>query len=93
MTYLYGGIGNVPVQGPLTQKTFDLKNHNKAAFEILVRGYAQKFDAQSGWQQLNGPQAMQSKRAASAPIGSRRERRARQYKASLKLSKVSWGKP
>jgi hypothetical protein len=54
----------------------DFKNHVNAAFEVLTRGYAQKFDPQQGWVQVNGARTRRSKQAA-APKGSRRERRER----------------
>lgn len=65
------------------QSQIDLKQHAAAPFEILTGGYAQKFDPQSGWQQITGPMAMRSMMAARAIPGSRRERRARQYRTPL----------
>ena len=73
------------------QATMDFKGHSHAAFEVLSGGYAQKFDPQTGWQQATGTQAMQRKRAVSAPKGSRRERRTRHWKI-WKRSTVTWGK-
>jgi hypothetical protein len=59
------------------QSNIDLKGHASAPFQVLTGGYAQKFDPQAGWQQVTGSMARRSKRAANAPEGSRRERRAR----------------
>lgn len=76
------------------RKVFDFKRHNTKAFEVLTGGYAQKFDPQSGWQQVTGSQAKQSKRA-SPPKGSRRERRTRQFREkgeALRPSTVNWDK-
>jgi hypothetical protein len=61
------------------QSTIDFKGHAVAQFEILTGGYAQYFDPQAGWRQVTGSMAMRSKRAAHAPDGSRRERRALQW--------------
>jgi hypothetical protein len=61
------------------QGNIDFKGHSRAAFEILTGGYAQKFDPQQGWQQVTGSKARHSRRAHAA-LGSRRERRARQWK-------------
>ena len=72
------------------QAAMDFKRHSHAPFEVLSGGYAQKFDPQKGWQQVTGSQAMQRKRAVSAPIGSRRERRSRQWKPWMR-SAVPWG--
>jgi hypothetical protein len=58
---------------------------------VLSGGYAQKFDAQTGWQQITGSRAKFSKQVAQAPEGSRRERRARQWHRALELSEVQWG--
>ncbi len=54
---------------------FDFRNHCTDAFQILAQGYAQEF-GQSGWSQVNGSRVTKT-RAASAPTGSRRERRLR----------------
>jgi len=67
----------------------DLKTHAEAAFEVLTGGYAQKFDPQQGWVQLTGSKARLAKRA-TAQKGSRRERRARQWK-NWKPSARRWG--
>lgn len=75
---------------PHAQETIDFKGHCHTAFEILSRGYAQKFDPQAGWQQVTGVKAKQSKRSV-AHIGSRRERRIRQSKIWHR-SEVEWGK-
>jgi hypothetical protein len=72
-------------QGPI-----DFKGHAQSAFEVLSGGYAQKFDPQQGWVQVNGSR-LKAKRALHAPQGSRRERRARQWK-HWTPSKVKWGK-
>jgi hypothetical protein len=70
----------------------DFKGHTRSAFEVLAAGYAQKFDPSSGqWVQLNGSQALRSKRAAHAPRGSRRERRTRAWK-SWERSTRTWGR-
>jgi hypothetical protein len=73
------------------QATLDFKGHSHAAFEVLSGGYAQKFDPQTGWQQVTGTQAMTRKRAISPPKGSRRERRTRHWTA-WKRSAVTWSK-
>jgi hypothetical protein len=62
------------------QGAIDLKGHASTAFAVLSGGYAQKFDASSGWQQITGSLAMKSHRAANAARGTRRERRVRQWK-------------
>jgi len=74
------------------QTQIDLKNHAATAFEVLSGGYAQKFDPQQGWQQVTGAQARRSKMATHAPDGSRRERRARQWKSRLERSRPTWTK-
>jgi len=58
---------------------FDFKGHSRASFEVLSGGYAQKFDCSAGWEQVTGSMASNSIRA-SAPKGSRRNRRMRQWK-------------
>jgi hypothetical protein len=73
-----------------SQADMDLQGHATAAFAILTGGYAQKFDPQNGWQQVTGATAMHSKMAANAEKGSRRERRARQWKGRLTPSKRIW---
>jgi len=72
-----------------SQSQIDFKGHASAAFAVLSGGYAQKFDAKKGWEQVTGAKAKLSKRA-DAPVGSRRERRARQWKHKLKRSAVVW---
>ena len=62
------------------QSQIDLKNHATAAFEVLSGGYAQKFDPSQGWVQVTGSKALHSIRGRKATEGSRRERRARQWK-------------
>jgi hypothetical protein len=73
------------------QATIDFKGHATAAFAVLSGGYAQKFDAKKGWQQITGSKAKLRQRAAQAAPGSRRERRAREWK-NWKRSEVIWGK-
>jgi hypothetical protein len=70
-------------QGPI-----DLKGHALAPFEVLTGGYAQYFDPRRGWVQVTGASAKRSKRADAA-IGSRRERRMRQWK-NWERSAVTW---
>jgi len=72
------------------QAQIDFKDHAKIAFEVLSGGYAQKFDPQQGWQQVTGSKARLSNMAAHAVYGSRRERRARQWKSRLERSSPSW---
>ncbi|HEV2302597.1 MAG TPA: hypothetical protein VGR91_13595 [Stellaceae bacterium] len=72
------------------QAQIDLKNHANRPFEVLTGGYAQKWDPHSGWQQVTGSQAMKSGRATAAH-GSRRERRARQWRGWQK-SYVRFGR-
>jgi hypothetical protein len=72
-------------QGPI-----DFKGHAHAPFQVLSGGYAQKFDPNSGWQQVTGAEALKSRRATAAH-GSRRERRARQWKG-WKPSAVRFGR-
>jgi hypothetical protein len=69
----------------------DFNGHAMAAFTILDGGYAQKFDPGKGWQQITGVSARQSREAADVP-GSRRERRARQWKKALEKSLVKWNR-
>ena len=73
------------------QVQIDFKGHAIKPFEVLSGGYAQKFDAHHGWVQVTGSKAMRSK-MATAPRGSRRERRARQVEAPLERSYPSWGR-
>jgi len=68
----------------------DLKHHAAAPFEVLSGGYAQKFDLQQGWQQVTGSKARTSKMALHPVDGSRRERRARQWKSRLERSSLAW---
>jgi hypothetical protein len=74
------------------QASMDFKGYANTAFEVLSGGYAQKFDPEKGWQQINGSRAISKKRIAKAQPGSRRERRARQWKVKLERSEVAWGK-
>jgi hypothetical protein len=67
----------------------DLKAHSNTAFQVLTGGYAQKFDPSKGWVQVTGDKAMRSVRGSHAPRGSRRDRRARQWK-DWKLSARVW---
>jgi hypothetical protein len=67
----------------------DFKQHAESAFQVLTAGYAQKFDPHSGWQQITGVKALQTRRGAQAAIGSRRERRARRQ-AHWVRSKRKW---
>ena len=74
---------------PNPMPAIDLKGHVSMAFQVLTGGYAQKFDPQQGgWVQVTGALAAKSKRA-TAPIGSRRERRLRQWK-NWTRSAVKW---
>jgi hypothetical protein len=63
-----------------SQGDIDLKQHATSAFQVLAGGYAQKFDPNQGWIQITGAKAMQTTRGKIAVRGSRRERRARQWK-------------
>jgi len=74
-----------------SQSTIDFKGHARAAFAVLSNGYAQKFDPASGWVQVNGSRAKLSERIRTPAFGSRRERRARQWKQALEPSEVKWG--
>jgi hypothetical protein len=74
------------------QTQIDFKGHAATAFEVLSGGYAQKFDPQQGWVQVTGSQARRSKMASHAAEGSRRERRARQWRSRLERSHPIWGK-
>jgi hypothetical protein len=68
----------------------DLKGHAQSAFQILSAGYAQVFDPQQGWQQVNGSRSITARHAVSPDIGSRRERRTRN--GDLQPSDVRWSK-
>jgi hypothetical protein len=60
------------------QGAIDFKGHAQSQFQVLSGGYAQKYDQPtSSWQQVNGDKALASAMVASAPPGSRRERRRR----------------
>jgi hypothetical protein len=74
------------------QTVMDLKGHANGSFAVLSGGYAQKFDPQKGWQQINGSKAASSNRVKHAEHGTRRERRARQWKTKLERSDASWGR-
>jgi hypothetical protein len=54
----------------------DFKGHTDQPFQVLSGGYAQYFDPTRGWVQVTGSLALHTARA-TAPRGSRRERRAR----------------
>lgn len=93
-------IGGVLVTDFLTPDWFghqragtqiDFMRHANKAFEILSGGYAQKFDMHKGWEQVTGSKAQHSRMAAHPEPGSRRERRARQWKDALKRSQPKWG--
>jgi len=58
---------------------FDFAGHTKSAFEVLSGGYAQKFDTTAGWVQVTGSKAKLFSKSMAA-VGSRRERRTRQWK-------------
>jgi hypothetical protein len=73
------------------QTQIDLKNHAQRPFEVLSGGYAQKFDPQSGWQQITGQLAARtSKMAVNPSEGSRRDRRIRQTDQGLERSERRW---
>lgn len=93
-------IGNVTVTDFVTPNWFahqnaqgaiDAQNHVSAAFQILSGGYAQKWDANAGWQQVTGAKAMDSIRA-HAPLGSRRDRRFRLMRQGWRHSQVRFGR-
>src|SRR5271168_195591 len=46
------------------QTTMDFKGYANASFAVLSSGYAQKFDPQQGWQQINGSKEILKKRVA-----------------------------
>jgi hypothetical protein len=69
----------------------DFKQHAKSAFEVLAGGYAQKYDSKKGWQQVTGTKALQTSRGAHAATGSRRERRAREWK-NWRRSDKQWSR-
>src|SRR5215471_19838441 len=68
----------------------DFKRHADTAFQVLTGGYAQKFDPESGWVQVNGKQVKTSRRLNPA-VGSRRERRARPRR-SWQTAEVKFGR-
>jgi hypothetical protein len=74
------------------QAAMDFKGNANASFAVLSGGYAQKFDPQHGWQQINGSRAALSNRVAQPEAGTRRARRARQWKSKLERSEVIWRK-
>jgi hypothetical protein len=73
------------------QSDLDLQKHATATFQVLTGGYAQKFDATQGWIQVTGAKALKTIRGKTAVSGSRRERRARQWK-NWEPSKHHFGK-
>jgi hypothetical protein len=79
-------FGHKDAQGPTDQQ-----GKTKSDFEVLTGGYAQKWDPQKGWQQVTGALAKRFARIATAPKGSRRERRARQWQ-SWKRSEHRFGR-
>jgi hypothetical protein len=68
----------------------DLEDHANAPFQVLTGGYAQKFDPGKGWEQVTGALAARHTRIAKAAPGTRRERRARQWKSPLERSDHTW---
>jgi hypothetical protein len=72
------------------QGQIDFQGHANDPFQILTGGYAQRFDPTAGWQQINGQQLKASRRL-KAPIGSRRERRARGWR-NLRPAEVKFGR-
>jgi hypothetical protein len=89
-------IGNILVTDFITPNWFahqhaavliDFKGHASHAFAILAGGYAQEFVPRRGWVQVNGSAAMTAHQA-HAPLGSRRDRRARMIKG-LQFSAIT----
>jgi hypothetical protein len=72
------------------QPRMDMQDHARVPFEVLAGGYAQKFDSQNGWVQVNGPDAMHSAMAARPCYGARRDRRVRQSQTRLFRSELHW---
>jgi hypothetical protein len=70
------------------QPVMDRQGQARSAFEVLSGGYAQKFDPQQGWQQVNGSRMEHSARK-QAEVGSRRERRSRRTE-KWERSEVKW---
>jgi hypothetical protein len=74
-------------------RTFDLKRHVSAPFQVLSEGYARRFDSQqSKWVQIDGAMVRPSK-VADPCLGSRRERRHRQSMKLPELSTPDWREP
>jgi hypothetical protein len=82
-------IGNILVTDFVTPSWFayknapgpyDFKGHATAAFQVPAAGYAQKWDPQQGWVQVNGTEAAKSTAMHVKQIarGSRRDKRMRQ---------------
>ena len=84
VTPAWFGHKNAP--GPL-----DFSGHATGKFQILTGGYAQKYDPVKGWIQVTGAKAVATPKA-TASLGSRRERRARQWKSWRRSEKV-WRPP
>jgi hypothetical protein len=74
---------------PHSQAKIDFKDHAASAFEVLTGGYAQKYDPTTGWQQVTGSKASKGA-AATAPRGSRRERRMRQFSKTVGFAAQRW---
>lgn len=62
--------------GGIEAKQFDHMSHCSQAGEILSGGYVGKWTPGGGWTQVNG-QLAATRESSKAPVGSRRERRAR----------------
>lgn len=74
-------FGHQNAVGPI-----DSRRQTSKAFEVLTGGYAQKYDPQTGWEQITGAKAKTSQRA-KAQKGSRRERRKRAWKGWKKSAR------
>lgn len=72
-------------------KLFSFKGNVIREFDVLPGGYAQYFNPQRGWQQVLGHDAKGS--AVTAEVGSRRERRCRQFDGVLRLSRCEFAEP
>ena len=70
------------------QGDVDYRKQAQTPFQVLTGGYAQKWDPQQGWQQITGMKAQRSRRA-QAQVGSRRERRAREWKSWQKSTRFT----
>jgi hypothetical protein len=69
-------------------KLFSFKGNVVREFDVLPGGYAQWFSSLHGWQQVLGHDASGS--AVTAEVGSRRERRCRQFDGILRLSRCEF---